>query len=413
MTTIPRRKAAGWSAATITLAAGLVCVGLANVRITKAATTEGKDAPAAKSDASGVGDVILKYDDGTADGQKSLGASGHAVAFKRPANATWVEAVEIFASRYGHPEPPKEMFHVYVLNNDRQVLADVPIPYETIKREADAWYTLRTPSIEVPEEFLIGLAFNPAERKGIYLSYDKNVEKSHSFVGLPDEGYEPMTENCDWMVRVRMAAKPSGQKGIFKLADWKPPRKIDTLAGTIILPSKVVVTQDKQSYGGEGPAIEFTIEPTQVGETSPAGLEKVRVRGFSLYASRYGSGYDAATTTVKVAVLDSKGAVRWKGEVPYALFKYKPAWVSVTLPKPMPLLELAQKDGKLTVAFDPEAHQRKGIYFHYQKDPARSHSSVGTVANGFEPVSTREWLIRIHLQKEKPAGGVTRPADKR
>jgi hypothetical protein len=79
----------------------------------------------------------------------------------------------------------------------------------------------------------------------------------------------------------------------------------------------------------------------------------------------------------------------------------------------MPLLELAQKDGKLTVAFDPEAQQRKGIYFHYQKEPAKSHSSVGTVANGFEPVSTREWLIRIHLQKERPAGSATRPTDKR
>lgn len=407
------RKAVGWSAATIVLAASLICAGLTNAQTPKATTTGNKDAPAAKSGENGAGEVIVKYDDGTADGQKSLGASGHAVAFKRPANATWVEAVEIFASRYGHPEPPKESFHVYVLNNDRQVLADVPIPYETIKREAVTWYTLRTPSIEVPEEFLIGLAFNPAERKGIYLSYDKNVEKSHSLVGLPDEGYEPVTEKYDWMVRVQMAAKPSGQKGTFKLADWKPPKKTDTLAGTIILPRKVVVTQDKQSYGGEGPAIEFTIEPSQVGETSPAGLEKVKVRGFSLYASRYGSGYDAQTTMVKVAVLDSKGAVRWKGEVPYALFKYKPAWVNVTLPKPMPLLELAQKDGKLTVAFDPEAQQRKGIYFHYQKEPAKSHSSVGTVASGFEPVSTREWLIRIHLQKERPAGSATRPTDKR
>ncbi len=46
------------------------------------------------------------------------------------------------------------------------------------------WYTLRTAVGRGAERFMIALAFNANETKGIYLCYDKNVETSHSFTGL-------------------------------------------------------------------------------------------------------------------------------------------------------------------------------------------------------------------------------------
>jgi hypothetical protein len=167
----------------------------------------------------------------------------------------------------------------------------------------------------------------------------------------------------------------------------------------IIFPAQLPISQDKQSYGGRGPAIDFTLTPEALKVASLAGL---RVRGFSLYASRYGSGYDPAATFVQVAVIDSKDEVRWQSKVPYARFTYKPGWVFIPLPKPASLAELTREDHRLRLALDPKAEQTRGIYFHYQKNPATSHSFAGTVGGGFEDVKDREWLVRIHLEASKP-----------
>ena len=59
-----------------------------------------------------------------------------------------------------------------------------------------------------------------------------------------------------------------------------------------------------------------------------------------------------------------------------------------------PVLLASLEDGLLDIALDPEAHQTKGIFFHYQQNPAQSHSSRGRVDKGFQPTADREWLIR-------------------
>ncbi|MFH0793424.1 MAG: hypothetical protein V2A74_05265 [bacterium] len=340
------------------------------------------------------GATVVGYVDDTAEGQRSLGASGHAVAFDRPATARFVEAVQIFAGRYGQPEAPKEDFHLYLLNEKRQVMADLRYPYGMIERGDLKWYTLRTPSIEVPEEFFVSLSFNPHQTKGIYLGTDESVAQSHSFAGLPDSGFEEVKEKRDWMVRLHLAQEPSGEKGIQRLADWKPPVTSDPFEGCIEAKYDAGPSEEKQSYGGRGPAIQFRVK-----DFLPSGTpsEKASLKGFRLYASRYGSGYDPEKTMVKVALLDSSNKVRWEGGFPYRSFSYKAQWVDFALPQPIALSELVGDDGLLTVAFDPEAHQTKGIYFHYNKNPQTSHSMAGTTAKGFTAVPDREWIIRSYL----------------
>ena len=135
------------------------------------------------------------------DDQRSLGGSGHAVAFDRPEKAGAIVAIQIYASRYGLPEPPQEDFHVRLLDKDRKVLKDFPFPYAKIARGPMQWYTLGVPATEVPEHFYVALAFNPEQTKGIYLGLDKNVKESHSYIGLPEDGFQPVPEKYDWMVR--------------------------------------------------------------------------------------------------------------------------------------------------------------------------------------------------------------------
>lgn len=139
---------------------------------------------------------------------RSLGGSGHAIAFERPDSAKYLCAVQVFAGRYGLPTPPDEDFHVYVLDQDMKVLKDFPYPYGTIPRKGGMrWHTLPIPPVETPKRFFIALSFNPHETKGVYLGIDKNVKEVHSYVGLPDEGYEKVTDGYDWMVRACLVPK--------------------------------------------------------------------------------------------------------------------------------------------------------------------------------------------------------------
>lgn len=165
--------------------------------------------------------ITLSHVDETAEGRKSIGGSGHAVDFQVKDGAVWVEAIQVFATRYGAPQAPKEDFHIYVLDANKRVLADVPFPYASVERGELRWYTLRTPSVEVTPGFSVALAFNPARTKGVFLGYDDSVELSHSHTGLPNAGFREVTEKHDWMVRVVTSKKPTGKKGIIRLADRK------------------------------------------------------------------------------------------------------------------------------------------------------------------------------------------------
>ncbi|MCX6999251.1 MAG: hypothetical protein NT106_02985 [Candidatus Sumerlaeota bacterium] len=324
---------------------------------------------------------------------RSLGASGHAVLFERPDGASFIESVQIFAARYGMPEPPQENFHLYVLNEKQQVLADVEFPYSFVERGNLRWYVLNTPSVEVPKQFYVALAFNPHQTKGIYLGLDKSVAQSHSFTGLPGAGYSKVTETFDWMVRVTLVAAPSGKFGVRRLADWKPPQAAaDPFAGCIEIAFSSDVTENKQSYGGSGPAIKFTISD---GTPSTVPSKLYVIKGFRFYGSRYGSGYEPNTTMIKAALQDAQGKIIWQESFPYALLSYKAKWVDLVPSQPIPLA--GQAVAPLTFSLNPEAHQTKGVYFHYLKNPPKSHSLAGTVEMGFKEVADREWLIRVYL----------------
>lgn len=169
--------------------------------------------------ASGIpeGAVCLSYDEGIAEGRRSLGGTKVAVRFQRPAAAKYLQAIQIFASRYGTSVAPKEDFHVYLLDKDQKVLRDLTYPYATIlrgdglvHRSDNRWYTLPVPSVEVPEEFLVVLWFNSTEKKGVYLGMIRGVKESHSFVGHPDAALLPVSDSFDWMVRVYLT--PESEK---------------------------------------------------------------------------------------------------------------------------------------------------------------------------------------------------------
>ena len=98
-----------------------------------------------RNPAAAKGVVQLGYVGETSDDKRSFADSGHAIAFDRPAEAKYLSAIQIYASRYGLPQPPKEDFHVYVLDKDQKVVQDFLFPYSLIARGQQRWYTLDLP----------------------------------------------------------------------------------------------------------------------------------------------------------------------------------------------------------------------------------------------------------------------------
>lgn len=333
--------------------------------------------------------------DDTAENCRSLGASGHAIRLTRPDDVSYVERVHVFCARYGLPEAPERNFHVYLTDEADIVICDLPFAYGEVQRGGpdDAkWHLFETPSVEVPEDFTVALSFEPSRTSGVYVGLDASVGEAHSYTGLPDDGFTLMDRVTDWMVRVTLVPTPSEGLEVMRLADRKLPGETEMPDGCVELYWDDGESDGIQSYGGSGPRIVFKLSELVPEETLE---QELWVHGLRIHGSRYGGGFDPDTTMIQVSFLDAVQEVYATAKIPYAKFSHKPRWVEVTFEDPVRIE--SQGDDLLDIALDPEAHQTKGIYFHYNKDPAESHSSAGRVGGNFKDTADREWMIRAWL----------------
>jgi hypothetical protein len=150
---------------------------------------------------------VLSYNDGTADGKKSLGGSGELISFTLPEEGVQVAGIRIHGSRYGTAQPPKESFMIYFLNEDMsETVATRTAPYSLFKKGAEQWVDVKFPKpIELPKDFWVGLDFRAHQTKGVYVSIDSSTNGEHSRIGLP--GVEPKKPDFtgDWMIEVALA----------------------------------------------------------------------------------------------------------------------------------------------------------------------------------------------------------------
>lgn len=143
--------------------------------------------------------VKLSVDDGSSDGKKSIAGSGHAVMFDAPGEGCILKTISIYGSRYGYPRPPKENFHIWVCDEEFNVIEDFPFPYSRFTRERAKWVTFRVKSVEVPSTFVICAGFNPEQTKGVYVHYD-NSSSGNSYTGLPGKEMAVFNDG-EWMIR--------------------------------------------------------------------------------------------------------------------------------------------------------------------------------------------------------------------
>jgi RNA polymerase sigma-70 factor (ECF subfamily) len=151
----------------------------------------------------------LEKDDGEAADKKSF-PRGHAVAFEAPEGTWYLSAVRIHGARYGHPQPPKEDFHITLCDEDFNQIADFPFPYKRFERGPQKWITLRTKPTQVPARFVICANFNAERTKGVYVSHDA---EGTALVGLPGR-MAGHFNGGDWLIRAQIdQLKDAATKG--------------------------------------------------------------------------------------------------------------------------------------------------------------------------------------------------------
>lgn len=143
--------------------------------------------------------IELKYDDGKAVGRQSFAGGGHTVQFETPAGNWQLTSIKLHGSRYGMPVPPKEDIVIWVCDDQGKVRKELKVPYKLVKRKEEKWVTMKVPPTAVPQKFRLCFYFNAEVTKGIYVSYDGKAT-GQSFVGTPDEGFEPFPQG-NWLIR--------------------------------------------------------------------------------------------------------------------------------------------------------------------------------------------------------------------
>jgi len=145
---------------------------------------------------------FLKYNDGNADGKKSIGGSGEMIEFSGPSETTKLAGLRIHGSRYGNPQPPRESFLIYFLSHDqKRVLHTEMAPYSLFDRGDEKWVEVDFERpVELPKQFWVALDFRAHQTKGVFISFDTSSGGKHSRQGLPGMPSIPLRFGGDWMI---------------------------------------------------------------------------------------------------------------------------------------------------------------------------------------------------------------------
>jgi RNA polymerase sigma factor (sigma-70 family) len=167
------------------------------------APAAGKPADAAPPAPTGGPILALKYDDGKADGKKSIAGTGEMIQFTLPNKSQKLRGLRIHCARYGTAQPPDESAEISIVSADEtQVVHTEMVPYGKFKRGESQWTTIQfAEPVAVPETFWVILQFNAEATKGVYVSFDASTGGKHSKTGVPGGQSKPVTTGGDWMVQ--------------------------------------------------------------------------------------------------------------------------------------------------------------------------------------------------------------------
>ena len=144
----------------------------------------------------------LAFDDGKMKGRKSIASGGHAVRFDAPGDGWMLTPSASMAHATAIHGPPSEDFKVFLCDDQFQRIAEFAFPYSKFERGEAKWVTLEVKPTKLSKTFILGVDFDPAQTKGVYVSHDSQGT-GRSLTGLPGETFQPF-EQGDWMIRAKV-----------------------------------------------------------------------------------------------------------------------------------------------------------------------------------------------------------------
>lgn len=162
-----------------------------------AVRAEKKEVPAEQKE------VVLKYDDGKADGMKSIAGTGEMIQFELPEGNYKLKSLRLHCGRYGMPKAPNEDVEFTIVSEDEMtVIHSEQVPYSTFKRGECRWTTIAFKKpVTVPQKFWVIVDFNAEQTKGVYLSFDTSTGGKYSKIGVPGGESKPVNTKGDWMIQ--------------------------------------------------------------------------------------------------------------------------------------------------------------------------------------------------------------------
>jgi hypothetical protein len=147
--------------------------------------------------------ALLAPDDGSAEGERSLGGSAHGQAFYATAPEQYLRAVSIFGARYGNQSGLE--FDIVLCDADYKPIAIWTKPYSLFAPGDKQWVRVEVPPIRVPESFYVVVNFHASASNGVYLGIDQHASGA-SVQGTPGTAPKAIPGG-NWMLRAELDQK--------------------------------------------------------------------------------------------------------------------------------------------------------------------------------------------------------------
>ncbi|MAT68139.1 MAG: hypothetical protein CMJ58_01300 [Planctomycetaceae bacterium] len=361
-------------------------------------------------------------DDGRPAGKRSTAGGGHAVRSTAPAGQWLLTAVRVFGSRYGRPDSGSAVGSVWLCDAENREIASFDLPYDKFPYGGPDWVRIDVPPTLVPDEFIVGVSFNPTATRGVFVSHDASPE-GESLSALP--GREPAAFDAgDWLLRPVLALHAAPRTWTDKTGKFSVEATLTNLQDEqvtllnadgkpVTLPAAKLCDADREylqtvasAVSGDGD--EPTTEPaprqrprevaaddgTPTGRKSlpqgnavllEAGTGGGLVTAVRIHGSRYGAPRVPAGAEFTVAVCDEQ--FQPLGEFTFPLSKFprgNAKWVTVRV-------EPTKVPERFVVCTDFAATSTLGVFVSHDAE------GEGLVGKPGQPAGTftgGDWLIR-------------------
>ncbi|TWT73840.1 hypothetical protein Pla123a_37340 [Posidoniimonas polymericola] len=340
---------------------------------------------------------LLKHDDGSQEGKRSMTGGMHSVRFECPEGEWRLTGIRLHGSRYGAGQAPNEDFLVLVTNEDHSQQIEIKQPYSLFERGPEKWVRINFDPVAVSGAFHVAVFFNPTRTKGVYVGIDEG-SSANSFVRTASDPSAAGDKlDGEWMIRAYLTDDTAGAARRLMTNEQRTEQQADreqSIERELLGDARSLTL--KHDDGPTDDHMNIQGACYTVGYETPKNVEAY-VWQVQIYASQFGREHDSEAVSGDVYVLDQDRNILSRTTFPYSVATQRKDWISIpTLP--------TKVQGRFYVSVDAHGKNNKGLYLGYRDDPEQTvASSDSREGDAIRPAewsgrfSNMQWLIRVKV----------------